>query len=140
MIQMSAELIAPCGMNCALCSRYQDWVQNRWTLTPCRGCRNDDKKCWALKRYCRHLREGDCSYCFECGEFPCERLQRLDRRFRKQYYLSVIDTLLRIRDVGVERFLEAQREQWRCPQCGGVLCVQTGTCTVCGGAGRTGPR
>jgi hypothetical protein len=131
MIEMSAELIAPCGMNCALCSRYQNWVHNRWTLTPCRGCRSDDKKCWTLKRYCRPLREGTFTFCFECGEFPCERLERMDRRFRKHYRMSVIENLQQIRKTGVEHFLEDQGERWRCPKCGGILCMQTGTCIPC---------
>ncbi len=132
MIRMFAELIAPCGMNCALCSRYQDWVQNRRTLTPCRGCRNDDKKCWALKRYCPHLREGECTFCFECGDFPCQRLQRLDRRLRKHHCPGVIDNLMHIRNKGIGQFLEAETERWQCPHCGDILCMQTGSCASCG--------
>lgn len=132
MIRMSTDLIAPCGMNCALCSKYQDWARNRRTLTPCRGCRSDEKKCWALKRYCRDLREGRVAFCFECAEFPCKRLSRLDRRLRKHRRLSVIDNLREIRERGIGAFLETQQERWRCRECGAILCAQTVACPECG--------
>ncbi|HDR73486.1 MAG TPA: DUF3795 domain-containing protein [Methanoculleus sp.] len=128
---MNPRLIAPCGMNCALCSKYLAWLAHPGRPAVCEGCRAKDKRCSALKTACRRLRNHEVEFCFECADFPCDRLERLDRRSREQYGMSMINNLRRIRANGMAWFLEEQERRWRCTRCGGTVCVHTGRCSSC---------
>jgi hypothetical protein len=128
---MEARLIAPCGMNCALCSKYMAWLANPGSATACEGCRVRDKRCSVLKKTCRRLRNHEVEFCFECEEFPCAALERLDQRYRDRYGMSLINNLRRIRANGMEWFLEEQERRWRCARCGGIVCVHTSRCSSC---------
>lgn len=79
---MKAELIPPCGMNCALCSGYlalQYDVKSKGIRMPyCKGDRPRDKKCAFLKKKCELLLNKRVEFCFECPDFPCEPLTRLE--------------------------------------------------------------
>jgi hypothetical protein len=43
----------------------------------------------------------------------------------------MIANLNAIRDTGMDNFLKAQKEKWRCPTCGGTICCQNGLCLNC---------
>ena len=133
---MNEELVAPCGMNCAVCSGYvagQHDVKSIGIRMPyCTGCRPRDKKCAFLKKKCRLLLDGDVKYCYECEDFPCERLEHLDRRYRTHFRMSMIKNLEYIRDNGINKFLEKEQEKWKCPTCSGVICCHNGICFECG--------
>ena len=128
---MCEELIAPCGMNCALCLAYlRD--KNR-----CAGCHGDDadkpKSCVACSlKTCGQHRAGTAGYCFECASYPCPRLRRLDKRYRTKYHMSMLENLEMIRERGVGAFLARERERWTCAGCGGVVCVHRDVCLFCG--------
>jgi hypothetical protein len=74
-------------------------------------------------------------FCFECSDFPCPRLQRLDERYRKKYKMSMIENLHQIKEDGIEAFLSTQQAKYRCARCGGVVCVHNGRCYDCEPAG-----
>lgn len=126
-----ADLIAPCGMNCGTCIAYLR-ERNR-----CPGCRSPDAGKAVTRVRCRIK---TCSvfldrrirFCSGCSLFPCDRLRRLDRRYRTKYGMSMIGNLECIRDEGPARFLEREKERWTCPVCGGVICVHRGACFSCG--------
>jgi len=128
-----SDLIAPCGMNCGICSAYLAFAEGipRKIATHCTGCRIRNKKCAYLKGQCPGLREGNPQYCFACTEFPCHRLQSLDRRYRTRYGMSMIDNLREIQEKGMDIFLANQREKYRCPACGGTICVHNRKCYRC---------
>lgn len=131
-----AALIAPCGMNCGICSGYlamkYDVHGQGLRMGYCAGCRPRDKQCAFIQKSCRLLFSGDVEYCYECNEFPCRNLKHLDKRYRESYRMSMIDNLEHIRDNGMEKFLEQQKEKWQCPECGGVICCHNGICFGCG--------
>lgn len=109
--------IAPCGMNCGICRAY---LRQK---NPCRGCAAP-----GIVRFksCENCRMRRCErrtgpFCFDCTEFPCERLRHLDRRYRTKYGMSEIENLEFIRDHGIEAFLEMERERWVSDR--GILCV-----------------
>jgi len=64
---MEKELIAPCGMNCAVCSGYlalKNDVKAKGVRMPyCKGCRPRDKKCAFLKKRCDLLLNKQLEYC-----------------------------------------------------------------------------
>jgi hypothetical protein len=113
---MDKKLIAPCGMNCGLCLHYLR-AENK-----CPGCYSGRKvnggciKCGI--KLCKK-RQGE--YCFECSEFPCERLNRLDKRYRERYGMSEIDNLSMIKVKGMDYFLSQEEKRWINSE--GVYCV-----------------
>ncbi len=129
------ELIAPCGMNCALCSGYlakKNNVKEKGIKMPyCGGCRPRDKKCAFLKKRCPLLLENKVKYCYQCEEFPCHELKTIDKRYREQYRMSMIDNLNFIKEEGVDKFLLSEKKKWQCPECGKFICCHNGLCFTC---------
>ena len=132
---MEESLVAPCGMNCNICAAYlavtHDVKSKGIRMMYCVGCRPRNKACAFLKKKCDLLRKDEVRYCFECKDFPCEPLSAIDARYRKQFRMSEIENLQRIRDEGIEAFLMAEEEKWRCPNCGGVISCHNGICFDC---------
>ena len=125
-------LVAPCGMNCGICISFFGYTVNgRKRKNPCIGCRSRDKQCAFLKKQCNKLLNKKVEYCFECMDFPCENLKKLDKRYRTKYGMSMIENLEYIQKSGINKFVENERERWKCPKCGGVICVHNGKCYTC---------
>ena len=133
---MNEVLIAPCGMNCAVCSAYlarRYDIKTKGVKMPyCAGCRPSNRQCAWLKKRCSMLLNGEVEYCYECSEFPCNRLCHIDQRYITNFRTSFIENLEYIRDNGIGQFLAKQEEKWKCPECGGVICCHNGICYDCG--------
>jgi len=119
---MEAELIAYCGMNCAICTAYLR-EKNR-----CPGCKPRESGCIYYGGLCKKIAKGTIPFCFECGGFPCKKLKALDKRYRTRYYMSMIENLEAIRDKGMAAFLREQKEKYTCSDCGGTISVHDGEC------------
>jgi hypothetical protein len=69
-----ADLVAPCGMNCGICSGYlagtREIEKQDIRMSYCQGCRPRNKNYAFLKIQCRLLTEGGGNFCFECPDFP----------------------------------------------------------------------
>jgi hypothetical protein len=132
---MEEQLIAPCGMNCAICAAYlarQHRVRQKGiTMATCEGCRPRDKKCAFLKKSCQLLLSNRVQYCYECGSFPCRRLETIDKKYQTRFRMSMMQNLKDIRQYGAERFLAEQENRWRCLHCGGIICCHNGLCFEC---------
>jgi hypothetical protein len=135
-VNLEEILVAPCGMNCGLCSGYlamKHDLKNLGIGMPyCAGCRPRGKQCAFLKKRCDVLAGGRVEYCYECEDFPCRNLRYLDKRYRANYRMSMIENLEFIRDKGMAAFLEKEAARWRCPECGAVICCHNGLCFSCG--------
>jgi catechol 2,3-dioxygenase-like lactoylglutathione lyase family enzyme len=127
------DLIAPCGMNCRICLGYFGYlVSGKKRKMKCIGCKPRDKSCAFLKKFCKKLTKKEINYCYECSDFPCKHLEKLDNGYRKRYNMSMIENLEYIRDNGIDKFLKIQEEKYKCSECGGVICVHNGKCYSCG--------
>jgi len=129
---MNASLIAPCGMNCALCLGFQR------KKTPCPGCCGEDrfkpKHCTQCSlKLCEHHAGAGSPLCGACAVFPCRRLKQLDKRYREKYHMSMIENLESIRKQGMAEFVRREKKRWKCRRCGAVLCVHRDQCLACGG-------
>jgi hypothetical protein len=125
-------LIAPCGMNCSICMAY---VRDR---NKCPGCRGTDANKPVTRvrckiKNCKNILKDSAKFCFECGNFPCDNLKHLDKRYRTKYNMSMIDNLEFIRDYGIRNFLKNEDVRWTCSRCEGTICVHRGTCVECRG-------
>jgi len=132
---MREELIAPCGMDCVVCSSYlalkNDVRTKGVRMAYCKGCRPRDKKCACLKKKCELLLKNKVRFCYECEEFPCENLEHIDKRYQTFFRMSLIDNLKLIKKHGLTKFLDSQKKKWQCPNCGEVICCHNGICFSC---------
>lgn len=127
---MDKSLLAPCGMNCAVC------IGHLRDKKKCSGCRATDgsqpKHCQNCNyARCPELTSGGLTYCFQCPKFPCPRLKVFDRRYQK-WSLSLIQNLRDIEALSEETFLQNEAEKWACPVCGNVLSAHEDACLGCG--------
>ena len=133
---MNVELIAPCGMNCGICSNYlafKNDIRAKGVKLPyCKGCRPRNKQCSFIKKKCAKLLNQKVASCSECEDFPCNNLNQLEKRYLTLYRVSVVDNLTLIKAHGLEMFLKNERKKWQCTDCGGVICCHNGICYSCG--------
>ncbi|MGZ8876274.1 MAG: DUF3795 domain-containing protein [Halobacteriota archaeon] len=129
------ELIAPCGMNCSVCSSYlarKYELRRQGVKMPyCAGCRPRDKKCAFLKKRCDLLINRKVRFCFECTSFPCRNLEQIDARYQKHYRTSLIENLTFIEQHSLAAFVERENAKWQCMQCRAALCCHNGICYNC---------
>ena len=129
----SKQLIAPCGMNCAICSKYLSYVNNL-KRSQCVGCRPRNKRCEYLFAKCSGANNdttGNAVFCFECDQYPCKEIQRMDNRYRKSYNMSVKDNLDYIKENGVENFINQQYRKHYCLKCGELISIHNRKCFKC---------
>ncbi len=124
-------LIAPCGINCRLCMAYEREKK------ACPGCRGDDtnkaKTCVNCRiKNCEKLAQVESDFCYECDEFPCYLVTRLDKRYRLKYGTSPIDNLRIIQESGMDALVKSENNKWICPECGAILCMHRPHCLTCG--------
>jgi nicotinamidase-related amidase len=127
---IAAGMIAPCGMNCGICSAYLR-PKNR-----CSGCLAlegpKQKYCTVCSiKTCAERSKGD-TFCFDCAKYPCAHLKHLDKRYRTRYGMSMIENQNRIRDLGLDGFMAVENTRWVCPSCGSPICIHTRLCYTCG--------
>jgi hypothetical protein len=129
---LTAELIAPCGMDCGLCIAH---LRER---KPCPGCNDGDDRrkpnhcsVCAIKR-CAEPAMAETGFCHSCAKLPCARMRQLDTRYRTKYGMSMIENLEIVREVGLDAFIEEERVRWTCRGCGAVVCVHRAECIYCG--------
>jgi hypothetical protein len=119
-------------MNCGIYIAFFGYTMNgKKRKHLCNGCRSRESLCAFIKKHCDNLATKQIEYCFECADFPCENLKTLDNRYRDKYGMSMIENLRYIQTNGIKQFLEKEQERWKCPTCGGVICVHNGKCYSC---------
>ena len=129
---IKSELIAPCGMNCAIC------MGHLLRKNKCPGCRGNDTNktqtcidCIIIN--CENQKEAKSKFCSEkCEKYPCQRLRNLDRRYRTKYDMSMIENSKNIEKIGIRAFVKNEKVRWACSECGGIVCVHRGCCSNCG--------
>ena len=131
---ITKEQIAPCGMNCAICSRYLAYLNNL-KRSQCPGCRAKNKRCEYLLEKCdgenNNTLTGNAVFCFDCDQYPCKQIDRMDDRYRKSYGMSVKANLESIKEKGIEKFVAEQYEVHRCSRCDGVISIHNRKCFQC---------
>jgi hypothetical protein len=133
--KFTPEMMAPCGMNCGLCKQHLAYIhgipKQRAKVSHCAGCLPRGKNCY-VKRGCPKLTKHQIQYCYQCEAMPCAHLDRLDKRYRERYGMSMVENLNELKSKGMDEFLKNQQEKCRCPSCGGVICVHDNKCYACG--------
>lgn len=123
-------MVAPCGVNCLVC--YVHLKKKK----PCPGCMSKDvtdkpqRCCNCQIKACSDSR--GISHCFMCSDFPCKRIQSLDKSYKTRYNTSIVENGNSILNDGFEVFLANEKLRWSCSKCGGVVSVHDGICSECG--------
>ena len=126
---IKSTMIAPCGMNCGICYAHMR------DKKICPGCRGSDKdktiSCVKCRiKNCTKLTKTK-KFCYSCPTYPCARLKQLDKRYRTKYGMSMIENLENIRKNGLREFTKSEKNRWKCPSCGYVICVHRTVCVNC---------
>lgn len=127
---MDKIMIAPCGMNCAICLGHLREKRK------CLGCNIDspNKRLSCQKcriKNCEVIQNSEKKLCYECEKFPCARLKQLDERYSTNYSMSMTGNLEQIKNLGMDVFLKNQEAKYTCKECGGTICVHRGFCLEC---------
>jgi hypothetical protein len=124
-------LTAPCGKDCFNCPLYIGEVnrENREAFLKrnnipadkfmCQGCRPNNGFCPGLEilgidGHCKMykcVKEKNVEFCFECGEFPCAKLQPLADRAERVPHALKIFNLCMIQKMGVEKWATEHSKQ-----------------------------
>jgi len=117
-------LTAPCGKDCFNCPLYigEENRTNREAFLTlhhipedkfrCKGCRPNNGFCPGLEilgidGHCKMfacIQNKQVNFCFECDEFPCERLQPVADRAERVPHALKIYNLCMIQKLGVEQW------------------------------------
>lgn len=118
--QARAHLVAPCGIDCAVCELYlckdspelfayllsKGIPQNK---LPCKGCRESAGGCPVIGGACETyacVQQKQVAYCCDCGSFPCAKIQPCaDRAETLPHNLKAFN-LAMIKNQGIEQFVE----------------------------------
>jgi hypothetical protein len=145
-------LVGICGIYCGSCPKYLAPREGDQAMVEricresglgteeirCDGCLSDRvfpscRDCKPGFRRC--ATEHGVTWCFECSDFPCRRLEE----FREVHIVNGIshhrflnEELSFMRDHGVEEWLEIQDAKSRCSFCGARVYWSSRTCRNCG--------
>ena len=120
--QSKRQLTAPCGLDCFHCEIFEDNITEEMKRmfaskmgkdpeeVACRGCQAE-KGCRHLGQPCATLEcvdEKGLEFCFECGEFPCVKLQPSREGADRFPHNFKVFNLCRMKAVGVDRWAEEE--------------------------------
>ena len=95
-------LIGCCGLYCGLCNKYQSKAPSR-----CIGCKLGEQHSWCSIWNCCVKKHGfetctECSQIFDCAIFVRRKVAE---------WIPAADNLRQIKEVGLENWLEEQKER-----------------------------
>ncbi len=127
--EISEEMIAPCGVNCIVCSAY---LRDK---NSCAGCRASNEL--ITRKSCRDCLKKRCAlnkrlqWCFQCSKFPCSKIKDLNKRYINNYNVNLVQNGVDAsKDMAV--FLQVQKLKFTCKKCGGIIDQQHKRCSDCG--------
>jgi hypothetical protein len=124
--------VAPCGIICELCLGFQ---RKKDKCVGCNRIGNKPYHCTVCSIKICPEKSGNANLlCNSCPKFPCRRIKDLDKRYKTKYGESIIENLNAIRIIGIDSFIKQAEIEWKCPQCGNLLCVHREICLICGAA------
>lgn len=117
-------MVAPCGIDCGICELYtcghDHELFNRLVAMempreklPCDGCRSVIGKCPVIGEVCETYKctlEKKVEFCFDCGEFPCEKLHPAANRSEILPHNMKVFSLCTIKRIGLAAFVEKSAE------------------------------
>ncbi len=121
-----------CGLFCKTCPQFVggacDGCLSGHVAEQCVNCRHGFRDC---------AREHGVTWCNECKDFPCDRLQK----FRDVHVVDgishhehIMEYVSRQREIGIEAWVKEQEALNACPNCGALTVWCERQCRSCGQA------
>ncbi len=107
---MKKTLIAPCGMNCGICKGFLR--EKNKCPGCCAGRKINSRRLKCIIGNCSKRLKNNWRFCYKCDTFPCTRLRQLDKRYRKNYNMSMIGNLEYIKKYGISKFVRREEKKW----------------------------
>lgn len=120
-----------CGLNCGACpvgmanelgrGDILDGFAANWNIEreklECSGCKGDVIAGFCQGCEMRHCaREKGVEFCFQCDDYPCGTITEF-RNDDAVHHSVVFSNLAKIREMGLDAWLESEKERWACPEC-----------------------
>ncbi|MBN1412158.1 MAG: DUF3795 domain-containing protein [Spirochaetales bacterium] len=133
-------ILGYCGLYCGGCGIYQaarvgnPVKAEDGSLMLCEGC-NGSK----ITEWCTNCAIKSCNrtkgirYCLECDENPCDILKNFMDDEQYPYHKEVQDNMKRLREIGLEKWINEQQEKYTCPECGHTFNWFDKKCPACHG-------
>lgn len=103
--QRTDSLFSLCGLNCGLCPMY--------IRGDCGGCFTDSPCYPSCPIAPCSVRHGNVEYCFQCGEYPCKRYDRINLHDSLISHRNQKKDLLKAKEMGIDAYLDEQRKKQR---------------------------
>ncbi|TXT67676.1 MAG: hypothetical protein BAJALOKI1v1_30039 [Promethearchaeota archaeon] len=107
------KLVVRCGLWCGSCRAYllekKDLFKQKGYQRGCKGCWIQNKNCAFLKKGCAALENNEIAFCYECEDFPCAKLQKLDSTYKTRYKIDLVENLRRLEEVGKDNWIENKK-------------------------------
>ncbi len=148
MVEVKKELLAPCGLYCGVCAIYiahrdnnLKFKQKLFPIYKTFAKTVDDIKCTGCLSegdvfpVCRSCPIKKCSQqkgiegCYQCDEWPCKFIENFPIAVGKKVIMRAIPQW---RELGTEKWVEAEEKRYHCPQCGNPLFRGAKRCNKCG--------
>ena len=114
----TTEIAGICGLFCGTCPSYPEKCEGCLSgrvADHCVECRPGFRAC---------AKEKGVTWCFECGDFPCPRLEAFIPVHVENgvvHHENVITDLQLMREVGVQQWVDKQAKDNTCPDCGKLI-------------------
>ncbi len=106
MIIHSENMVTPFGINGTYC-----YVRHK-KKKQCKGCRQKDETKLVSCQKCKikaGINNKYVVFCYECVDFPCVLVKRLDKSYQTRYDESLKKKLEFIKEQGLEAFLNSEK-------------------------------
>ena len=142
-MEINKELLAPCGLYCGVCAirmahrdnnqKFKERLAPLYGVAPeairCQGCLSNEVFAYCTKcaiRSCTQQKgyEG----CHQCHEFPCKHIHNFPVPVGQKVILRAIPQR---REMGTEKWVEAEEKRYHCPNCGNQLFRGAKRCSQC---------
>jgi hypothetical protein len=136
-------LLAPCGLYCGACgiriadaendAALKEKLARAYGLEPrqiaCEGCLSDKRFEFCAACAIRSCAQGKgLEGCFQCAEFPCERINAFPFAEARERMLRAVPLW---KELGTERWVAQEEKRHRCPSCGAKSFRGARRCRVC---------
>ena len=149
MTEINKALLAPCGLYCGVCAihiadrdnnaKFKEIlvdVYKPFSKTiediKCKGCLSENQD--DIFGYCKMCPIRDCvrskafESCYQCNDFPCNFIDKFPVPVGKKVILRAIPQW---KELGTEKWVEAEEKRYRCPECGNPLFRGAKRCNKC---------
>jgi hypothetical protein len=123
-----------CGLYCGACPDLLD-TQAGKAKHACRGCKssvNNPEWC-AICDIKSCAREKKIAFCYQCDEYPCEKITSFIEDAHYPYHREVTEYMKIIEREGKQGWLEKMKVRWSCGACRQPVSWWQQACPHCGG-------